>query len=190
MWRAGLAGASLTVVLIALLAGHREQTSAPRMLPRRGGPAPPLIFAPRHRQVAARPMLHLVGLHADQPMNLEVRRASGVGRISVMPGVHAWPQQEPDLTPGELVTLLLTADQGLDRTEIWLASPREVALWERGGRSAAERLACCGFPGPALVAAAVAGSVPDTCVLRVGLPPELRLKAAGAWISTDEPEQR
>lgn len=190
MWRYLSGGAAATLLVMMVLWNRSLHRPEPRIPPRRGGAASPVIFAPRHRQLAARPELHLVSPNSELPLLLRILRPGRSACHALLPGLHPWPEQEPDLREGEIVTLLLQSDAGVDRTEAWMATRREVALWERGGRCAAQRMESNGFPGPALVAAAAAGTVLDGAGLRVALPSALRLKAARAWPSADEAEQR
>jgi hypothetical protein len=183
---AGMAAAVVLAVLF-LQAPAREELRLP---PRAAGLPGPVIVAPRHRQLAARPILHLLALDADAPLSLEIRRNGRTTHYALEAGMHAWPRAEKDLGLGEVVGLLLRSDTGVDLTEVWLAAPREPALWERGGKDAATRLAASGFPGLALMVAAHASTLAPAAALRVGLPSSLRLMAPRAWTSGEETRER
>jgi hypothetical protein len=179
--------AALVLTVLLLQAPAREELRLP---PRAAGLPSPVIVAPRHRQLAARPILHLVALDSDAPMDLEIRRNGRTAHYPLLAGTHPWPRAEKDLVLGEVVCLLLRSDTGVDLTEVWLAAPRDPALWERGGKDAAARLAASGFPGLALMVAAHASALAPAAALRVGLPSSLRLMAPRAWTSGEETGER
>ncbi len=155
------------VLLLMLLArGGSARHQGP---PRAAGLPGPLIFAPRHRVLEARPKLLLLSPLANEWLHLEVRGGCGNAHVWVKAGEQPWPAALSELVPGQLVVLLCRGLTGVDRCTVERAAARPSALWQRGGAAGAQHWSRYGFPAAALRAAALAGVGSAAEQMRCGL---------------------